>query len=66
MAKVLSQNDRLLTGSARKLEKGKGPSAKAVPKLRKNKPGKSLGIGYVNDGLGLGMNTPKNSFKRKR
>ena len=64
MAKVLSQNDRLLTKKARKLEKGIGPSQEAVPTLSKNKPGKSLGIGYLNNGFSPNINTGKHTFKR--
>ena len=64
MSRAISQRDRILPARSRKLFKGIGPAAKAIPELRKNKPGKSVGIKYVNDGLRPAFSTRIHVFKK--
>ena len=59
----ISQKDRILSGKDRKLQKGIGPTERAAPRLHKNKPGKTVGIGYIDGGLRAEMATSKHIFQ---
>jgi len=59
-----NRNDRLLSDKGRKISRGIGPSARSIPALKQNKPGKSVGIGYVGDGLRPSIKTSKHVFEK--